>query len=156
MGMDQQSGALLEKGLDMAQGFLEKDSRDEARDDATRLAEARAGLAEQEAAGDASLRQRQAKRDASAFREQAEQDRAEAHAAWGASNLAMSGSKALVRDSGRLKDRQAEEDLLFQGDLEAQRALNQGRGAANLMRINGGAATRSTLALGSKLYQYGG
>ena len=157
MGMDEQTGTLLEKGVELAQGFMEQDAGNDARDDAARLAEARAGLTEQDAAADASLAKSRAKREAAEYRDQAERERAGTHAAWGTSNLAMSGSKALVRDGAKTKDRQAEEDLLFEGDQEARRLLNQGRNKANLLRIDGGgSANRSTLALGSKLYQYGG
>jgi len=147
MGMDSQAGGLLEKGLDMARGHLGRESGDD-----DRLAEAREGLAGQDAAEDASLARRKARRDGAEYRDRAEQERAGTHAIWGASNLAMSGSKALVRDAERQQDRQLEEDILFEGDQEAQRRLNQ----ATRLRSGGGTAHRSTLALGSKLYKYGG
>ena len=157
MGMDEQSGSLLEKGVEMAQGFMERGAGNDARAEGARLAESRAGLAEQDAAADTSLARQRAKGDAADFRDRAERERAGTQAAWGASNLAMSGSKKLVRDGAKRRDRQAEEDLLFEGDQEARRLMNQGRNRANMLRIDGGGrATRSTLALGSKLYQYGG
>lgn len=157
MGMDQQGIGALKQGMHMAGQLVDLVNGSDADDTAADLARANAGLAEQDARASAHDQQQAARQQAAAFREKAEQERAGQHAEWGASNLAMSGSKRLVHDSARLKDNQAEQDILFQGDQAARDTLNQGRNRANLLRINGGAsADGSTLALGSKLYKYGG
>lgn len=84
-----------------------------------------------------------------------EQDRSKRNTEWGQSGLAMSGSKELVRESRQLKDRQDEEDELFEGDMETRETMDKGMREANLFRISRGIApTRSTLSLGSEPYKY--
>ncbi|WP_419785983.1 hypothetical protein [Pseudodesulfovibrio sp.] len=157
MGMDSGGAAALQQGLDMTKDFLEKTRQRNTESDQKNLAEAHAALSEQGAMGEAYAQQREAKKAAADYREQAEKKRASAHANWGSSGLAMSGSKQFIRQSGRMQDQQVEDDILFQGDRDAQSTLKQARSRANLTRINNGAsANRSTLALGSKLYKYGG
>ncbi|WP_316899227.1 hypothetical protein [Pseudodesulfovibrio indicus] len=116
-------------------------------------AEAQARLLETDAGADAQDIRRRSVKDAAALREDREKDRAARNTRWGGSNLAMSGSKRLVRDAGRIKDRQDEEDTLFEGEMNARSALRDARTRANLLRINGGGSgNRSTLSLGSSIY----
>ncbi|MDD3311302.1 hypothetical protein [Pseudodesulfovibrio sp.] len=157
MGMDQQGAAALKQGLNLTRDFMDMVNDGSGGSDGSDLAEAQAGLTEQDALGEAAARRRQAQEAAADYRDKAEHRRAANHASWGASGLAMSGSKRIINQSERLKDGQEEDDILFRGDREAQGALNQGRNRANLTRIgNGASANRSTLSLGSKLYKYGG
>lgn len=147
------SSAMLQQGLDL---FDDVKSRLENRNSSTAAADAAEGqakLIETDAAGEAHDIRRKAVQDASALREEREQARGASHADWGGSGLAMSGSKALIRDADRLKDRQDEEDVLFEGEQTAQSRLRAARNQANMLRINGGGtADRSTLSLGSKIY----
>ncbi|WP_285906756.1 hypothetical protein [Pseudodesulfovibrio pelocollis] len=92
--------------------------------------------------------------DADALRAGREAERASKNAAWGASNLAMSGSKALLRESARIRDGQDEEDIRAEGAEAARDALNQGRATGNMTRINGSAnPLGSILSQGSKIYK---
>jgi len=158
MGMDQQGAAALKQGLNLTRDFMGLvNNGSDTGSDGSDLAEAQARLTEQDAMGEAHDRRRQAKEAAADYRDTAEHRRAADHASWGASGLAMSGSKQIINQSQRLKDGQAEDDILFRGDQDAQSTLNQARNRANLTRIgNGSSANRSTLSLGSKLYKYGG
>ncbi len=159
MGMDQQTAASLQKGVGLANDFMDlvNGSADSGQPDYSAQAEANAMLVKQDTAESAYDQKQAAKKEAAIYRETAEQKRAGSHTNWGKSNLAMSGSKQLIRQSERLKDTQAEDDLLFQGDQQVQSTLNQGRHKGNLLRINGEAtANNTTLSLGSKLYKYGG
>jgi hypothetical protein len=116
-------------------------------------AEGRAALIETDAAGAAHDQRRRAAKDAAELREERERSRSRGNAGWGGSGLAMSGSKALIRDANRLKDRQDEEDVLFEGEMNAKSGLRSARNQANMLRINEGASpVRSTLSLGSKIY----
>ncbi|MEZ7198300.1 hypothetical protein [Pseudodesulfovibrio karagichevae] len=113
----------------------------------------RAALLETDAAGDAHDLKRRSERDAAKFRGERERTRARGNAGWGGSGLDMSGSKALIRDADRLKDLQAEEDVLFDGERNAESRLRTARSQGNLLRIDEGLApVRSTLSLGSKIY----
>lgn len=160
MGMDQQGAAALKQGLNLTRDFMDlvnDGGGSSGGSDGSDMAEAQARLTEQDALGEAANQRRQARQAAADYRDKAEHRRAANHASWGASGLAMSGSKQIINQSERLKDGQEEDDILFQGDQDAQGALNQGRNRANLTRIgNGASANRSTLSLGSKLYKYGG
>lgn len=112
-----------------------------------------ARLLETDARGEALEAQRQAKKEARRVRDARERERSGERATWGGSNLAMSGSKALVRDAQSTKDMQEEEDVLFEGQRNADAILNNARNRANMLRINGGASpNRSTLSMGSKIY----
>lgn len=96
---------------------------------------------------------RQARVAASDIRKEKEAERAREHANWGRSGLAASGSRSLVQTGNRLDDKQTEDDVLFQGDLRAQETASKGVRDANLFRISKSRpAKRSTLSLGSKLY----
>jgi hypothetical protein len=112
-----------------------------------------ARLWETEAKGNVHDIRRKAVKDGQALREDREKNRSSHNTKWGGSNLAMSGSKKLIRDAERIQDRQDEEDVLFQGEMDARGALNDARRRSNLLRINSGLpADRSTLSLGSKIY----
>jgi hypothetical protein len=116
-------------------------------------AEDRAALIETDAAGEAHDLKRRSGQDAARLREEGERSRSRGAAGWGGSGLAMSGSKALIRDADRLKDRQAEEDVLFAGDQDARSRLRAARNQANMLRIGEKASpARSILSLGSKIY----
>jgi hypothetical protein len=113
----------------------------------------RAALLETDAAGDAHDLKRRSEQDAAKLREERERTRSRSAAGWGGSGLAMTGSKALIRDADRLKDRQAEEDVLFEGEQDAESRLRTARSRANMLRIDESLApVRSTLSLGSKIY----
>jgi len=157
MGMDQQGASALKQGLKLTRDFIDLANSGNETGEGADLAEAQARLTEQDAMGEAFDRQREARQAAADHRDKAEHRRAADHAAWGASGLAMSGSKQLINQSERIKDGQEEDDILFRGDQDAQGVLNQARNRANLTRIgNDASANRSTLSLGSKLYKYGG
>lgn len=116
-------------------------------------ADDQAKMMETEARSNAWNVQQGAKKDAGELRAKREMGRAHSTAGWGGSNLAMSGSKKLIRNSQRLKDRQAEEDVLFQGQADADAILADGRQKGNMLRINSGSSpNRSTLSMGSKIY----
>lgn len=116
-------------------------------------AEERARLIETDAEGEARDIRRRAEQDAARLREDQEHARAGNNAEWGGSGLAMSGSKALIRDADRLKGRQDEEDILFDGEKDARSRLRSANNRANMLRIGGDASPRrSILSLGSKIY----
>lgn len=154
MGIDQQTAGILQQGVDLAGDIMGLANRP--MDGSSAMAweaDARARLAETDAKGDALDVQRKTKKEARAIRAEGERMRSKRNASWGGSNLAMSGSRKLVADGSRIKDRQAEDDMLFEGQMDANRILNEGRHRGNLFRINGeGAPERSTLSLGSKIY----
>ncbi len=158
MGMDQQMVGNIKQGIDMVEDVMGRFNRPD-NNSASRYsaeAEANAGLRETQARAKARDIQHDALSDARNLREAREQNRSRRNAGWGQSGLAMSGSKALVRDGNRFKDRQDEADVLFEGDQAAQDALQSGRQAGNMFRINGGGTPRrTTLALGSKIYKQG-
>ena len=113
----------------------------------------RSRMLEIDARGNALDIQRQTERDAKNVRSTQEGARAKRNTGWGKSNLAMSGSKKLVKESSRIKDHQTEEDILFEGQMDADEMLSEGRHKANMLRISGGATpVRSTLSLGSRIY----
>ncbi|BCS88866.1 hypothetical protein [Pseudodesulfovibrio sediminis] len=150
MGMNQQTAQMFQQGLGFVQDLQEMSggmTTDKAK------ASAQAGLVEVQARSDAWDSQQDAAGKAQEIREAREQERGKENTSWGGANLTMSGSKKLIRDARRIKDRQAEEDALFDGDLEAETLLEQGQQRANALRINsGGAPERSILSLGSKIY----
>jgi len=138
----------LEQGISLLDGLTgylggQKDNQ----------ADARAGLIETDAAGTAHDTRRRAETDAAVLREDRERARSKENTRWAGSNLAMSGSKALIRDADRLKDRQAEEDVLFEGEMNARSGLRSARNQANMLRIGEKTSpARSILSLGSKIY----
>jgi len=147
------SAQLFQQGLDLFSQV--KDSVDgqrrERREDSD--VKGRAALLETDAAGEARDIRRQAEQDAGRLRGERERSRSLGKARWGGSNLAMSGSKALIRDANRLKDRQDEEDALFEGEMKADSRRRAARNQANMLRIdNGVSPVRSTLSLGSRIY----
>lgn len=102
-------------------------------------------------------KERETDRAAKEFHANQEKERARENTGWGQSGLAMSGSKALVRDSRQLQDRQSEEDATLQGAQDVESILNSGRREANMYRVRQGVSPeRSTLSLGSTIYKYGG
>jgi hypothetical protein len=144
---------MFQQGLDLfndvknSLGGQRKESRNEAG------VKGRAALLETDASGEAHDIRRQAEQDAERLRDERERSRSMGRARWGGSNLAMSGSKALIRDANRLKDRQDEEDVLFEGELKADSRRRAARNQANMLRIdNGVSPVRSTLSLGSRIY----
>lgn len=119
-------------------------------------AEDQARLLETDAKSDAYDAQRRARQEESRVRAKNEKTRSAANAEWGTSNLAMSGSKAVVRNARSVQDKQEEDDILYEGQRTADDILRQARNRANLLRINAGSsANRSTLSLGSSIYKYG-
>lgn len=157
MGMDQQVSSMMDQGLTLFEDIAGFTSGQDKRPVQNPEAEARAGLMETDARGEARDALRRGRQAASDLRDDRERERAGQTARWGRSGLAMSGSKRLVRDASRTRDRQAEEELLDQGETESREALNRGRHKANLFRIDHGASPRrTTLSLGSNIYKYGG
>lgn len=115
--------------------------------------EERAKMKELDAREQAMAEKRQARNTARGMHEENEQGRSARNAEWGGSGLAMGGSAELVRDGRKLKDKQAEDDILFEGDAQARKAMDNGMRSANLFRIETGIApAKSTLSLGSTLY----
>ena len=157
MGMDKQTAGTIQQGLDLFGDFADLVNDSDNSTPYAAEAEANARLTEQDALSTAWDQQQAAGKNASEYRATAEKDRSSQHANWGKSNLAMSGSKQLIDRSSRVRDRQAEDDILFQGDQDVRLTLNKGRRQGNMLRINNNAsANGTTLSLGSKLYKYGG
>jgi hypothetical protein len=147
------STQVLQQGVDLFSDVTDfLDDRDSRKAAASNAGD-RAALIETDAASAAHDTRRRAVRDAAVLRDQHEQARSRSNAGWGGSNLAMTGSKALIRDAERLKDRQAEEDVLFEGEMNAESGLRSARNSANMLRIGENVSpARSTLSLGSKIY----
>ncbi|QJB56176.1 hypothetical protein [Pseudodesulfovibrio sp. zrk46] len=114
-----------------------------------------ARMMELDAEADAAEVARQAEKQASALREERELERGKQNTRWGRSGLAMNGSKQLVRDATRQRDKEDEEDVLFEGELKEQDVLDRGLRDANRYRIRRGLKP-STLSLGSTIYKYKG
>lgn len=151
MGIDQGTVGMLQQGVNMV-GDIVNPTGGNASVYAGE-ADQRGLLSEAETKGDALDARRMAQKEARAQRDLRENIRSKRTMEWGGSNLAMSGSKQLVKQGQRTKDIQAEEDILFEGQMKADSILAAGRNKANLLRINGGdAPKRSTLSLGSKIY----
>lgn len=158
MGMDQQSIGFLQEGINLAGDVMGMVNATSGRssDDGSAMVEERARMMELDARSGAHSAQQRARLRSEDLRDQREAERGRQQTRWGQSNLAMSGSKALVREGRQVEDRQDEDDERFQGDMEAEEALRQGRRQANLFRIgNGVSPSRSTLSLGSTIYKYG-
>ena len=152
MGNDA-STQVLQQGVDLFGEVTDLLGRRTGVNNAAASAKDRAALLETDAAGDAHDARRQSAREAARLREEREQGRSRGNAGWGGSGLAMSGSKALIRDAQRLRDRQAEEDVLFEGEQNAESGLRSARHRADMLRIGGNASPgRSILSLGSKIY----
>lgn len=154
MGMDKNTTGMLQQGVDLVGDIMSFTSGTGDGSSAyANEAHQRGLLSETEAKGEAQDIQRTAKKDANQLRSLRENVRSKRTTNWGGSNLAMSGSKKLVRDGHRTKDNQAEDDVLFEGQMEADKVMQNSRHKANLLRINSGAApVRSTLSLGSSIY----
>jgi hypothetical protein len=147
------STQVLQQGVDLFSDVTDFLGDRNSRKAAASNAKGRAALIETDAAGAAHETRRQAERDAAGLRDERERGRSRGNAGWGGSNLAMSGSKALIRDAERLKDRQAEEDVLFEGEMNARSGLRSARNRANMLRIDENVSpVRSTLSMGSKIY----
>ena len=154
MGMDQNALGVMQQGVDLfgqIQGVMNGQPKTP---DYAKQADEQGRLMELNAGDDALDVRRKAKRSAAGLRDERERARSRSTASWGGGNLAMSGSKRLVRDGQRTKDLQDEEDVLFEGEAQAQSALNDGRRRANLFRIQNNAdPVRSTLSMGSKIFK---
>jgi hypothetical protein len=147
------STQVLQQGVDLFGDVTDFLGDRNSRNAASSNAEDRAALIETDAAGAAHDARRRAEQDAAALRDERERSRSRGNAGWGGSGLAMSGSKALIRDADRFKDRQAEEDFLFEGEMNARSALRSARSRANMLRTGEGASpVRSILSMGSKIY----
>ena len=141
--------------LRQGQGLFD-DVRDYLGRGAGKSADGRAGLIETDAKGEARELKRRAAQEAAGLREDRARERGANNARWGGSGLAMSGSKALIRDADRLRDRQDEEDALFEGEMAAKARLRTARDRADSLRGSGGVPpVRSILSLGSKIYGRG-
>lgn len=144
---------MVQDGLGLVQDFQKMVGKPSSGNNST---EEQAKLMEVDAKRKAWETERHAAGDAEDLRSERERGRSRRAAGWGGSNIAMSGSKALVRDADRIKDRQDEEDVLFEGAADADSALQNGRNSANMLRINSGVSpNRSILSMGSKIYGAG-
>ena len=161
MGMDQQSIGNIQQGLNLAGDVMNmfnapSSPLDETSDDYTTAAEERAKMTELNARERALAEKRRAKNTAESVHSSQEMERSKRNANWGRSGVTMSGSKELVRESRETKDQQAEDDALFEGEMNARQIMDKGQRDANLFRINNGVTPgQSTLSLGSTLYKYG-
>lgn len=158
MGMDQQTIGNMQQGFTMINDFVGLNSGlgGYSTNPADAINEEQAKTRELDAKGEAARQQRHAELQAGETRDVLEQGRAKANTNWGQSGLAMSGSKALMRDAQRTQDRQAEDDVLFEGEMANRETLNKGKRSANMLRINAGLSpSKSTLSLGSSIYKYG-
>ena len=146
-----QSMDVLEQGIGMFRDLHQRNGAWQTGDDTSDI---RAGQLEDQARGDARDIRRKATAEAESLREAREKARARHHTGWGGSNLTMSGSKQLIREAVRTRDEQDEEDVLFEGEMGARAELRDARNRADRIRISsGGKPRRSTLSLGSKIYQ---
>jgi len=154
MGMDQGTLGFLQQGVDLAGDVMSLVNQpDDGSSEVAAIADEKGLLMEADAKADAREAQRQAKKEAARLRGDREALRGKANADWGGANLAMSGSRKLVKDANSIKDLQDEQDVLFEGQADADAILRTGRNNANMLRINGGATPRrSTLSLGSSIY----
>ena len=155
MGMNNNSSGAVSKGfkmfedvLDFAAGGSEDPNVDYSGD-----YEENARMIELDAQQQADSAARATKEQAQKIRAEQEQGRAKKNTQWGQSNLAMSGSKELVRDSQQQQDRNMEEDELFEGEMQERAILDNGMRGANRYRISKGLSP-STLSLGSTIYKY--
>ncbi|MFH1914424.1 MAG: hypothetical protein ABIK45_09155 [Pseudomonadota bacterium] len=174
MGMDQHAGGIFQQevnrqtlglfrqGSELAGNMYQLLTGTGATTGRAAEAEETARLQEQQASTRAHDIFMRADSDADSLRAGREADRASTNAAWGASGLAMSGSKELLRQAARIRDGQDEEDIRAEGTEAVRDALNQGRAAGNMTRINGSAAISgsakplgSILSQGSTIYKYG-
>ena len=136
----------INQGMGMIEEFSGRVGRD-------RSVSAEAGLLENDAKADAREAQRRAGKEARRVRAENERDRSGERTDWGGSNLAMSGSKAVVRDARSIQDMQEEDDVLFEGRQASDAILRQARNRANMLRINNGSSpSRSILSLGASVY----
>ncbi|OIQ49669.1 hypothetical protein BerOc1_01594 [Pseudodesulfovibrio hydrargyri] len=150
---NQASTQVLQQGVDLFSDVTDFLGDRNSQKTAASNARDRAALIETDAAGAAHDTRRRAVQDAAGLRGERERVRSRGNAGWGGSGLAMSGSKALIRDAERLKDRQAEEDVLFKGEMNARSGLRSARSSANALRIDENVSpARSTLSMGSKIY----
>lgn len=140
----------INQGMGMIEEFSGRMNRDRSDSDS---GSAEAKLLETDAKADALEAQRRAAKEARRVRAENERERSGERAGWGGSNLAMSGSKVAIRDARSIKDMQEEDDVLYEGQQNADTLLRQARNRANMLRINSGSSPdRSILSLGSSIY----
>lgn len=151
MGMDKQVIGNLQKGVDLLHGFT--DVTNQGVDGAT---EDKARLMEVNAQQQAHATRRSARQQADAYSENAEARRASSHASWGKSNLAMSGSKALVGRAQKNQDKAREGDIRFEGDQAAKQQIAEGEASADALRNpKRTPLDQSILTLGSNIFKIG-
>lgn len=142
----QQALQAIDQGVDLFKDIREMTSSQSSDNEQARLLET-------DAKADAREAQRDAVKEARQTHSENEHTRSAEQAAWGASNLKLSGSKSLIRDAKSIQDKQEEDDILYEGQRNADSILRQARNRANLLRINSGSsANRSTLSMGSSIY----
>lgn len=155
MGMNQQAVQGLQQGLNLFGDVMELANGGQSDSGYSAASEEQALMMELDAKEQAMAQGRATRKTARKTREEREQGRATQNARWGQSGVAMSGSKALIRDASLHQDTQEEEDILFEGDMAQRGILEKGNRDANMFRINqGGAPKRSTLSMGSSIYDY--
>lgn len=157
MGFDQQNTQDWTQGMDMFGDLFDflGPSEGEQGVDTSGEFEEMARMTELDARQAAMDADSRSKMTASQLHDEKERGRSKRNAEWGQSNIAMSGSKELVRESTELSDKHAEEDMLAEGESGVKEILSEGKRDANIYRIaNGLAPSRSTLSLGSTIYDY--
>lgn len=155
MGSNNISAGNLQKGFNMADNLFNmfSNSKTGTSVDLSGDFEEQATMMDLDARERAMEEKRAARKQARAIRDEQEKGRSQRTAEWGRSGLAMSGSHKLVSEARRTESKEAEDDVLFQGDMHADRIMAKGMRDSNLFRINNGQAPkRTTLSLGSKLY----
>lgn len=139
--------------LDSVQTVMNTVNRDNGNQEGRKLAEERAALYELDAREQAGAARDEAEKRAHRLREERERRRSAAHAHWGGSGTGMSGSALLLNQSGGLRDRQDEDDLLAEAERDSAAMLTRGQAKADAVRIRAGATPRSSLLVtGPKLY----
>lgn len=157
MGINNESISSIQSGLTLIEGFMNASGQGTGSvADHSATAEEQARMVELDAKAQSSAQQTAAGKEADSARTILEKNRANDNTAWGQSNLAMSGSKALVKEAVHQQDLDTEEDLRFEGEAAARETLDTGVRQANLLRISQGVTPdRSTLSLGSRIYTTG-
>jgi len=154
MGMIKDSSRGFSKGVELLTDVVEfaglqekvKISRDGEYD-------AEAGMKELDALNEASEHRWKASEEARLSHEEMEQDRSKARADWGQSGVALSGSRQMVLDGQRERDRRIEANQELEDDLKEKSILNKGLREANKYRIAMGRSPKTTLSLGSTIYK---
>lgn len=156
MGSNNQNAADIQKGFNMIGDLFTMfdTSKPGTPVDYSGDYEEKATMMELDARERAIKEKQQTRETARGIHAEQEAERARKRTEWGRSGMARSGSSQLVQEARQQESREAEEDALFEGDQRADEIMDKGMRDSNLFRINTGLKPqRSTLSLGSKLYE---